>query len=235
MPDGYVIQSLTVKDEDNQNVSYSANGTNAYTFTMPAKAVTMEAVTVRDFSGLTLIEGTAAFTVTDGTEDISSYSPENLLDGKYSSTDASNYSKWYVNDVTSGCYVEFYTAVPVIPKYYTLISTDNPGALPGCHPICWTIQAKASEDGEWTTIAVEDYNYTMYDNQACRSYLFDFNNTDNNAYKYFRFEVTMVEGFEYPGDDMTEPSFDYWLELSEMQMYVKGETLAAYDDGNGNY
>ena len=241
--DGYVIQSLTVKDEDDQNVSYSANGTNAYTFTMPTKAVTMEAVTMRDFSGLTLIEGTAAFTVTAGTEDDYRFRPENLLDGKYSSTDPNNYSLWIVNDIynygeSSGCYVEFNTAAPVIPKHYTLISSNNPWEAQGCYPTSWTIKAKASSGGEWTTIATESDNYTMNDEEAYHSYLFDFDNPGNNAYKYFRFEVTTVEGWTEWGDEYSPTVYHNWLELSEMQMYVKGETLetlAAHSDDNGNY
>ena len=235
VPDGYIIQSLTIKDEDDQNVSYSANGTNAYTFTMPTKAVTMEAVTMRDFSGLTLIEGTAAFKVTDGTDDGYDDGPENLLDGKYSSTDDSNYSKWVVDDVTTGCYVEFNTPAPVVPKHYTLISTNSYGGIIGCYPTSWTIKAKVSADKEWTTIAAESNNNTMSDEQTCHSYLFDFDNPGNNAYKYFRFEVTAVEGWVELGDEWN-PTFSHnWLELSEMQMYVRGETLTANDDGNGNY
>ena len=221
VPDGYFIQSLTVKDEDSQDISYVANGTNAYTFTMPAKAVTMEAVTVRDFSGLTLIEGTAAFTVTGGTDDGCDYGPENLLDGMYSSTDDSNYSKWIVDDVTNGCSVEFNTAAPVVPKHYTLISTNSYGGIIGCYPTSWTIKAKASAGGEWTTIAAESDNYTMNDEQTCHSYLFDFNNSGNNAYKYFRFEVTAVEGWEELGDEWNPTVYHNWLELSEMQMYVR--------------
>ena len=228
VPDGYVIQSLTVKDEDDQNVSYSANGTNAYTFTMPTKAVTMEAVTMRDFSGLTLIEGTAAFTVTAGTEDDERFGPENLLDGKYSSTDDSNYSLWLVDNVNTGCYVEFNTSAPVIPKHYTLISAAHPKESQGCYPTSWTIKAKASVGDDWTNIATESDNYTMSDEQAYHSYLFDFNNPGNNAYQYFRFEVTDVEGFEEWGDIGW---YTYnWLELSEMQMYVRGETLAAKEN-----
>lgn len=231
VPDGYALQSLTVKDEDDQNVSYSANGTNAYTFTMPAKAVTMEAVTVRDFSELTLIEGTAAFTVTGGTDDGNNDGPENLLDGMYSSTDDSNYSKWIVDDVTNGCSVEFNTAAPVVPKHYTLISTNSYGGIIGCYPTSWTIKAKASAGGEWTTIAAESDNYTMNDEQTCHSYLFDFNNSGNNAYKYFRFEVTAVEGWEELGDEWNPTVYHNWLELSEMQMYVRSETLAAVTNG----
>jgi hypothetical protein len=223
VPDGYVIQSLTVKDADDQDVSYTDNGNYSYTFTMPAKDVTMEAVTVRDFTGLTLIEGTAAFTVTAGTDDVYAYGygHENLLDGKYSSTDARNYSKWYVEDVTLGCYVEFNTAAPVIPKHYTLISSDSPWESQGCYPTTWTIQAKASADDEWTTIAAENNNYKMNDNQACHSYIFDFNNPGNNAYQYFRFEVTEVEGWQELGDEWNPSTTHKWLELSEMQMYVK--------------
>ncbi len=235
VPDGYIIQSLTIKDEDDQNVSYSANGTNAYTFTMPAKAVTMEAVTVRDFSELTLIEGTAAFTVTGGTDYGYDDGPENLLDGKYSSTDDSNYSKWVVDDVTTGCYVEFNTPEPVVPKHYTLISTNSYGGIIGCYPTSWTIKAKVSADKEWTTIAAESNNNTMSDEQTCHSYLFDFDNPGNNAYKYFRFEVTAVKGWEALGDEWNPTVYHNWLELSEMQMYVRGETLTAKDDGNGNY
>lgn len=226
VPDGYIIQSLTVKDADDQDVSYTDNGNYSYTFSMPAKNVTMEAVTLRDFTGLTLIEGTAAFEVTAGTDDVYGYGPENLLDGKYSSADANNYSEWWVDDIynygeRNGCYVEFNTAAPVIPKHYTLISSDYPWDSPGCYPISWTIQAKASAEDEWTTIADESYNRTMSDNEACHSYLFDFDNADNKAYRYFRFEVTMVEGSEEPGDEWTGPSYHYWLELAEMQMYVK--------------
>ena len=241
VPDGYVIQSLTVKDEDDQNVSYSANGTNAYTFTMPTKAVTMEAVTMRDFSGLTLIEGTAAFTVTAGTDDgYGPFGPENLLDGKYSSTDASNYSLWFVDDIynygeSSGCYVEFNTAAPVIPKHYTLISSNNPWESQGCYPTSWTIKAKASAGDEWTTIATESDNYTMDDEQAYHSYLFDFNNPGNNAYKYFRFEVTAVEGWTEWGDEWTPTVYHNWLELSEMQMYVKETEDLTANLAEGNY
>ena len=243
VPDGYVIQSLTVKDADDQDVSYTDNGNYSYTFSMPAKDVTMEAVTVRDFTGLTLIEGTAAFTVTAGTDDGYGYGPENLLDGKYSSADANNYSEWWVGDIynygeRNGCYVEFNTAAPVIPKHYTLMSTNSYGGIIGCYPTSWTIKAKVSANDEWTTIAAESNNNTMSDEQPCHSYLFDFDNPGNNAYKYFRFEVTAVEGWEELGDEWTGPSYHYWLELAEMQMYVRGETLetlAAHSDDNGNY
>lgn len=232
VPDGYIIQSLTIKDEDDQNVSYTDNGNYSYTFSMPAKDVTMEAVTMRDFSGLTLIEGTAAFTVTAGTGNGYSNGPENLLDGKYSSTDASNYSKWVVDDVTTGCYVEFNTPEPVIPKFYTLISSDNkPFKSEGCYPISWTIEASASGNDGWTTIATESSNDTMNDELACHSYIFDFNNPDNNAYQYFRFTVTKVEGWQEPGDEYNMGNIINWLELSEMQMYVRSETLAAVTNG----
>ena len=198
---------------------------------MPTKAVTMEAVTMRDFSGLTLIEGTAAFTVTGGNNYGCDYGPENLLDGMYSSTDDSNYSKWVVDDVTTGCLVEFNTAEPVIPKHYTLISSDNkPFVSEGCYPICWTIEASASGNDGWTTIATESYNDTMYDELACHSYIFDFNNPDNNTYQYFRFTVTRVQGWQEPGDEYNMGNIINWLELSEMQMYVRGETLAANEN-----
>ena len=48
--DGYVLKSLTVTDKDGDSVALSSSGSNRYTFSMPASAVTVQATFVKESS-----------------------------------------------------------------------------------------------------------------------------------------------------------------------------------------
>ena len=250
-PSEKCVSSFSVKKtEDDSNVDYTKNIDGTYTFTMPGADVKLSANYEIDYPGMVCLEGTAAFTVTDGisgVDDLYTASPRSiyyntnnedraegctrLFDGKYSSTDNSNYSKWCVGGFTvddyNGAYfntgnplfVEFNTAQPVIPKKYMLITGNDNQSYNGRNPRNWKILAKVNaSDTNWETIADITDDNTMQDNNFT-AYTFDFNNPNDKTYQYFRFEITGTQGIpDLYG--VYETSYDI-MQLSEMKMWVK--------------
>ena len=228
-PSGRIISGFSVNNDfkDGAAVLFTNNG-NTFTFTMPNGDVTLSVAFDVYFDDLKLLTGLDAFTVTDGDDTYSrpSAGSECLLDGKYSSENKENYSKWCVGQFQTGghynstnpCYIEFNTAGPVIPRFYTLITGDDNIQNSGRNPKDWKVLAKLSEDDAWTTIAtvtndnvLQDENYTTF--------LFEFDNSNDNAYQYFRFEITANKGNAY-------------MQLSELQMWVNDKIVLADDVDN---
>jgi hypothetical protein len=203
---------------NNGNINYE--GTCPWTFTMPAADVTISGNATPNTNDLLLLAGTAAFTVTAGTK-YSEYDEEQegcrkLLDGMYE--DDEFYTKWCVNPA---CYVEFNTSEPVVPKAYILTTGNDNANWSGRNPKDWTIQAKLNPDDTWMTIASVTGDETMEDKNFT-DYTFTFSNAANNAYRYFRFNITATRDANF-------------MQLSEMRMWVKGKTLTANEAPDGNY
>ena len=236
-PEGYMISFFRVKETDSGNdVELTNEENNTFTYTMPAADVTLEALYDIDTSDLRLFEGTSDFTVTNGLSEIDALT-DNAIFSYYTGNDydddkeegctklldGDDYTKWclsYFNacDKDNQCFVEFNTAQPVVPKFYVLMTGDDNEVYPGRNPGSWKILAKVNaDDTDWDVIANVSNNTTMEDKDNA-SYSFSFNNPENVAYQYFRFEVTAVQGhwdgFSFNNDVM---------QLSEMQMWVKEE------------
>ena len=168
-------------------------------------------------SGLTLLTGTDAFTVTSGT----GYHDEGedgregctrLLDGLYS---PEIFTKWCVTD-QDDCFVEFHTAMPIIPKAYVLITGNDNERFNDRNPRQWTVKAKLNESDDWTVIADVSNDNTLEDKNLM-PYSFSFDNANNEIYKYFRIDITVPE--------------DGVMQLSEMQIW-KAPTLELVNEAN---
>ena len=249
--EAYELQSVSVKRDDNGNEIDTTLSGSTYSFTMPAADITLSATYAINTTGLTLLEGTTAFTVTKGIsgskdgdfvlylDDIEDDDLDEgctrLLDGKYSSTDNSNFTKWCLSPFNQNngnsfnednpCYIEFNTAKPVIPKKYVLITGNDTKNYQGRNPKSWKILAKESKDDKtWTVIAKVANNQTM-ENENYTGYAFNFDNADDSTYQYFRFEIYSTQSSSV-------------MQLSEMQMYVKDTSdyeladITLYTDGN---
>ena len=229
-PSGRIISGFSVNNDfkDGTAVPFTDNDNGTYMFTMPNGDVTLSAAYDVNTTHMKLLTGPDAVTVTGGDDTYARPSAGYgcLLDGKYSSEKKENYSKWCVGEFKTGghynstnpCYIEFNTAGPVIPRFYTLITGNDNKQYPGRNPKNWKVMAKLSENDEWTTIAtvtndnvLQDENYTTF--------LFDFDDSEN-AYQYFRFEITANKGNDF-------------MQLSEMQMWVKDRVVLA--DNVDNY
>ena len=117
------------------------------------------------------------FTATGGTNaSAAAYNYPNLVDGNLDGS-----SSWHLNNDTQPYYIEFNADNPIIPKGYIFntYSADN------FKPTSWVLRAKANIGDDWTeldnlsgqSISVQEYSHSC-------------NNEGNNAYKYFRFEVS---------------------------------------------
>ena len=117
------------------------------------------------------------FTATGGTNaSATAYNYPNLVDGNLDGA-----SSWHLNNDTQPYYIEFNADNPIIPKGYIFntYSADN------FKPTSWVLRAKANIGDDWTeldnlsgqSISVQEYSHSC-------------NNEGNNAYKYFRFEVS---------------------------------------------
>lgn len=236
IPQGKEVSSFSITDFNDVPVAFTDNGDGTYTFNMPGNNVTINVTFSIITDGLKLLEGTAAFTVTEGVsstsrtyqlgdaEDDLNEGCTRLLDGKYSSTDASDYSKWCVTDMgdfeNSGddVYVEFQTAEPVIPKHYVLITGNDNSSNNGRNPFAWTIKAKLKETDGWDVIAGVTCSWGDIEDDDYTSYTFNFDNNADALYKYFRFEVSGTQGCN---DEYGNPVDVNVMQLSELKMWVK--------------
>ena len=231
IPAGHVLSGFSVNNDfrDGAEVPFTDNGNGTFSFTMPNGNVTISAIYQLDTTHLRLLTGTNAFNTTgqDRYENASNECSYSLLDGKYS-TSSGRYTKWCIRGFESGgrynsenpAYVEFKTEEPVIPKFYTLITGNDNTKFPGRNPKDWTMKAKLYENDEWTPIATVTDDAVLQD-VDCTTYLFAFANNNDNAYQYFHFEITSNQG-------------DTYMQLSELQMWVKdGVVLSDYGDNIG--
>ena len=121
---------------------------------------------------------------TEGTCDIEDY-PE-LVDGN-------KYTKWCVSPLDNPTYIEFLTSAPIIPTGYVLTTGGDNEKFQGRNPKSWTIKAKANFSDDWTTLATVTNDNTLQDKNTT-DYAFTIAN--DQAYQYFRFEVSAVKGNE---------------------------------------
>ena len=113
------------------------------------------------------------FTATAGTEVDNAFVYENMVDGDLSSS---------FHAFTSPAYVEFNSDDPIIPNGY-IFNTYNASSF---KPTDWVLKAKANAGDSWTTLSSKSGQSLAYGQEfqyAC-------DNSGNNAYKYFRFEVS---------------------------------------------
>ena len=171
-------------------------GTGAYSFTMPAYAVTIEATIALK----PVPEGDifANFTATAGSGGFSNEGHANLVDNKFISSD---WTKWCANDghksVPTGesgdaCWwIDFEASAALNLTGYILTTGNDTGSEHGRNPKNWLLKAKLNADDAWTTIATVTNDVTMK-NQSFKDYKFFVD--QSGSYKYFRFEVFANQG-----------------------------------------
>ena len=112
------------------------------------------------------------FTATDGTAVDNAFVYGNMVDGDLSSS---------FHVFTSPAYVEFNTDDPIIPNGY-IFNTFNASSF---KPTGWVLKAKANTADEWTTLSSKSGSLA-----SGQEFQYACDNSGNNAYKYFRFEVS---------------------------------------------
>ncbi len=169
--------------------------TGAYSFTMPAYAVTIEAT----IAAKPVPEGDiyAGFTATAGSGGFDNEGHANLVDNKFIS---SNWTKWCTNDghksVPTGesesCWwIDFEASEALNPTGYILTTGNDSGSETGRNPKNWVLKAKLNAGDAWTTIATVTNDVTMK-NKSFKDYKFFVD--QSGSYKYFRFEVFANQG-----------------------------------------
>lgn len=148
--------------------------------------------------------------------------PTNTLDnngdeGYRKLFDKNKYTKWCVVN-NSGAWqtiwVDFMSDKPIIPESYILTTGGDTQYYFGRNPKAWKIYGKSNENDDWTTLV----NVTDGPSEGLGTY----NNTDytfaidniNTPYKYFRFEVSEINGINF-GDN------NYTFQLAEFQFNAK--------------
>ena len=194
--DEYEITAFKATYNTTEELSTSFNAeTGAYSFTMPAFAVTIEATIALK----PVPEGDifAGFTATAGSGGFSNEGHANLVDNKYISSD---WTKWCANDghksVPTGesesCWwIDFEASAALNPTGYILTTGNDSGSEQGRNPKNWVLKAKLNADDAWTTIATVTNDVTMK-NQSFKDYKFFVD--QSGSYQYFRFEVFANQG-----------------------------------------
>ncbi|MDR4932074.1 InlB B-repeat-containing protein [Segatella bryantii] len=117
------------------------------------------------------------FTATSGTNvTAAAFSYPNMVDG-----DLNGLSSWHLNGDAQPYYIEFNSDEPIIPKGYIF----NTYSAYTYKPTDWVLKAKANADDSWTTLSSKS-GQSLADGQE---FQYDCDNSGNNTYKYFRFEV----------------------------------------------
>ena len=169
--------------------------TGAYSFTMPAFAVTIEATIALK----PVPEGDiyAGFTATAGSGGFDNEGSANLVDNKFISSD---WTKWCTNDghksVPTGesesCWwIDFEASEALNPTGYILTTGNDTGNEHGRNPKNWVLKAKLNAGDAWTTIATVTNDVTMK-NKSFKDYKFFVD--QSGTYQYFRFEVFANQG-----------------------------------------
>lgn len=133
-----------------------------------ASATTTSTITVGG-TDYTLFTG---FTATDGTAMDNAFVYGNMVDGDLSSS---------FHVFTSPAYVEFNSDGPIIPNGYIFNTYD----ASSFKPTGWVLKAKANTADEWTTLSSISGSLA-----SGQEFQYACDNSGNNAYKYFRFEVS---------------------------------------------
>gem|GEM_PF-5058089 len=117
------------------------------------------------------------FTATAGTNaSAAAYNYPKLVDGNL---DAS--SSWHLNNDAQPYYIEFNSDDPIIPKGYIFNTYD----ANNFKPTGWVLKAKADAGDSWTTLSSKSGSLA-----SGQEFQYACDNNGNNAYKYFRFEVS---------------------------------------------
>ncbi|WP_155803119.1 InlB B-repeat-containing protein [Segatella baroniae] len=132
------------------------------------------------------------FTATSGTNaSAMAYNYPNMVDGNLDGS-----SSWHLSDEAQPYYIEFNSDEPIIPKGYIF----NTYSANNFKPTDWVLKAKANAGDSWTTLSSKS-GQSLADGQE---FQYACDNSGNNAYKYFRFEVA-------------ESSNNIWL--TEIRLY----------------
>ncbi|MBQ7996476.1 MAG: leucine-rich repeat protein [Paludibacteraceae bacterium] len=171
-------------------------GTGAYSFTMPAYDVTIEATIALK----PVPEGDvfAGFTATAGSGGFNNEGHANLVDNKFTSAD---WTKWCADNsyksVPTGesgdaCWwIDFEASAALDLTGYILTTGNDTGNEHGRNPKNWVLKAKLNAGDAWTTIATVTNDVTMK-NQSFKDYKFFVDQP--GTYQYFRFEVFANQG-----------------------------------------
>ena len=121
--------------------------------------------------------------------------------------DNNNISKWCC-ELGGGIYVEFNTSNAIIPTGYVLTTGDDTKTYPNRNPTEWKLYGKLNEGDKWTLLD-SIANYTSLPATNLTDVNFNFSNSQ--PYKYFRFEVKAVKGYE-------GTTTNYLFQLQEMKL-----------------
>ncbi|MBQ4388194.1 MAG: hypothetical protein II822_11410 [Prevotella sp.] len=118
------------------------------------------------------------FTATSGTNvSAAAYNYPKLVDGNLDGS-----SSWHLNGDAQPYYIEFNSDDPIIPKGYIF----NTYSANNFKPTGWVLKAKADAGDSWTTLSSKSGQSLA----SGQEFQYACDNSGNNAYKYFRFEVS---------------------------------------------
>lgn len=195
--DEYEITAFKAKYNTTEEAALTLDpATGAYSFTMPAYAVTIEATIALK----PVPEGDiyAGFTATAGSGGFNNEGHANLVDNKFTSAD---WTKWCADNsyksVPTGesgdaCWwIDFEASEALNPTGYILTTGNDTGNEHGRNPKNWVLKAKLNAGDAWTTIATVTNDVTMK-NKSFKDYKFFVD--QSGTYQYFRFEVFANQG-----------------------------------------
>ncbi len=180
-------------------------------------SVTAHAATVDgcDIGTYTLYD---TFTATDGLEGTWTKNHPNSSEAYGKLVDGDTATKWCTisQDSFNTIWIEFNASEAFIPKGYLLTTGGDTSSSEGRNPKNWTIEAKLNKNDSWTTIAsvTED---TVLQAKDTTTYNFPLE-SNTAAYKYFRFEITAIQGIS--------GEIDWTMQLAELRFY--GENSVYY-------
>jgi len=195
--DEYEITAFSAKYNTTEEAPSTLDpGTGAYSFTMPAANVTIEATIAEK----PVPEGDifAGFTATAGSGGFNNEGHANLVDNKFISSD---WTKWCADnsyksvpmgETGDACWwIDFEASEALNPTGYILTTGNDTGNEHGRNPKNWVLKAKLNADDAWTTIATVTNDVTMK-NKSFKDYKFFVD--QSGTYQYFRFEVFANQG-----------------------------------------
>ena len=144
--------------------------------------------------------------------------------------DKNKSTKWCVVNPSGAwqtIWVDFKSNLPIIPTGYLLTTGNDTFSYNGRNPKAWTIYGKAKESDAWTTLTkVTDGSAAGLGTSNNTDYSFDIAG-NTNAYQYFRFEVSEVQGKD--GWDRN----NYVFQLSEFEFVASAVPVTGDVNGDG--
>ena len=226
--------------------------TGAYSFTMPAYDVTIEAT----IAAKPVPEGDifAGFTATAGSGGFDNEGHANLVDNKFTSAD---WTKWCTDNAKKSVptgesgdacwWIDFEASAALDLTGYILTTGNDTGNEHGRNPKNWVLKAKLNAEDAWTTIATVTNDVTMK-NQSFKDYKFFVD--QSGSYKYFRFEVFANQGADVMqlcelrliGTEVPEPvlvtAYTLQLHVNDAAMgsvALQNPSSDIFDNGDGTY